>query len=394
MKLLNALAIASIYICNATAKRCWAEQLGYNCCTSSELPVEVTDEDGKWAIENGDWCGIPNERTSPDCWAEDLGFKCCSKSDLKVYFEDEDGKWSVENNQWCGIIEKSNEPEPEPTKQDTPSTETEAPSTETESPSTEPEAPSSIRDIPSKDLLKEMKLGWNLGNTLDAQCIDNLDYSKDQTASETCWGNPKTTEDMFKVLMDNQFNVFRIPTTWSGHFGEAPEYKIDEKWMKRVHEVVDYVYKNGAFVILNIHHETWNHAFSETLDSAKEILAAIWGQIAEEFKGYDEHLIFEGLNEPRKNDTPVEWNGGDKEGWDAVNAMNAVFVETIRASGGNNSKRHLMIPPYAAATNENAFKNFIYPEGDDKLIVSVHNYAPYNFALNNGEGAVTTLMLK
>nr|AAB69348.1 cellulase [Orpinomyces joyonii] len=235
-----------------------------------------------------------------------------------------------------------------------------------------------------------MKFGWNLGNTLDAQCIGTLNYSKDQTASETCWGNPKTTEDMFKVMIDNQFNVFRIPTTWSGHFADEDGHKIDEKWMKRVHEVVDYAYNNGAFVILNIHHETWNHAFSETLETAKVILADIWNQIAEEFKDYNERLIFEGLNEPRKNDTPVEWNGGDKEGWDAVNAMNEVFLKTIRASGGNNPKRHLMIPPYAAATQENSFKNFKYPGGDDKLIVSVHNYAPYNFALNNGDGAVET----
>jgi len=102
-----------------------------------------------------------------------------------------------------------------------------------------------------------------------------------------------------------------------------------------------------------------------------KLLKKFWkrfGQIAEEFKDYDEQLIFEGLNEPRKNDTPVEWNGGDQEGWDAVNAMNAVFLKTIRSSGGNNSKRHLMIPPYAAACNENAFKNYIFPEDDDKVI--------------------------
>ncbi|OUM63313.1 family 5 glycoside hydrolase [Piromyces sp. E2] len=158
--------------------------------------------------------------------------------------------------------------------------------------------------------------------------------------------------------------------------------------MKRVHEIVDYPYKNGAFVILNIHHETWNHAFTETLEEGKVILEKIWSQIAEEFKGYDEHLIFEGQNEPRKNDTPVEWNGGDQEGWDVVNEMNAVFLKTIRSSGGNNVKRHLMIPPYAAAVNEKSLKNFNFPKDDDKVIASVHAYSPYNFALNNGAGAV------
>nr|8GHX_A Chain A, Cellulase CelD [Piromyces finnis]8GHX_B Chain B, Cellulase CelD [Piromyces finnis] len=245
-----------------------------------------------------------------------------------------------------------------------------------------------IRDISSIELIKEMRFGWNLGNTLDAECTSWMDYEKNPIGSETCWGNVKTNEDIFKTLMDNQFNVFRIPTTWTGHIGEAPEYKINEQWMKRVHEIVDYPYKNGAFVILNIHHETWNHAFAETVDEAKVELAQVWKQIAEEFKGYGERLIFEGQNEPRKNGTPVEWNGGDKEGWDVVNAMNAVFLETVRSSGGNNAKRHLMIPPYAAACNENSFKNFDFPEDDDKVIASVHAYSPYNFALNNGEGAV------
>jgi len=377
MKFLNTLTIASVCIANVVAKNCWAEELGFKCCSSSDAKVEYTDNDGEWSIEDGNWCGILKK---PECWAKELGFECCTSKDIEVQYTDKDGNWGIENDTWCGIIEESTTvpvDEPSETTEPVPTTTI-----------VEDSTPSPIRDISSKELIKEMNFGWNLGNTMDAQCIEYLNYEKDQTASETCWGNPKTTEDMFKVLIDNQFNVFRIPTTWSGHFGEAPDYKIDEKWLKRVHEVVDYPYKNGAFVILNLHHETWNHAFSETLDTAKEILEKIWSQIAEEFKDYDEHLIFEGSNEPRKNDTPVEWTGGDQEGWDAVNAMNAVFLKTIRSAGGNNPKRHLMIPPYAAACNENSFNNFIFPEDDDKVIASVHAYAPYNFALNNGEGAV------
>ncbi len=106
----------------------------------------------------------------------------------------------------------------------------------------------------------------------------------------------------------------------------------------------------------------------------------MWSQIAERFQDYDEHLIFEGLNEPRKKGTDVEWNGGDQEGWDVVNALNAVFVRTIRESGGNNTDRILMIPGYAA--NAWAALEHIQVPEDDKIIVSVHAYEPYDFALN------------
>lgn len=246
-----------------------------------------------------------------------------------------------------------------------------------------------MRNIPSKELVKELTIGWSLGNTLDAHCFDDIDYNKNQLASETCWGNPKTTQALYDKLYDIGFNTFRIPTTWSGHFGNGPDYKINDQWMKRVHEIVDYALSNGSYAILNIHHETWNHAFAKNLNSAKTILVAIWKQIAAEFANYDEHLIFEGLNEPRKVGDPAEWNGGDSEGWNFVNEMNDLFVKTIRATGGNNALRHLMIPTYAACTMDGAINNFRFPSGDDKIIVSLHSYSPYNFALNNGPGAVS-----
>jgi len=441
MKIINVLYLAGLIIAGAKSsiildipdELCWAKKLGYECCKKAGKPAYYTDEDGKWSVENKEWCGIVEElqpQADPNCWAKVLGYECCKKSPKTVYYTDDDGEWGVENNDWCGIIKPVEVTEPvaitepvettyetyeittettyevttettieeEPTEpvvqttnviKPTESTIEEKPTeTSLEEPTEEPEGPLTIRDISSKELIKEMIMGWNLGNTLDADCSSWMNYEKDPIGSETCWGNVKTTEGIYKALMDNQFNVFRIPTTWTGHIGEAPDYKINEEWLKRVHEIVDYPYKNGAFVILNTHHESWNHAFSETLDVAKDMLAKIWAQIAEEFKDYDEHLIFEGLNEPRKNGTPVEWNGGDQEGWDAVNEMNAVFMKTIRSAKGNNVMRHLMIPPYAAACNANSFANFIYPENDDKVIASVHAYSPYNFALNTGEGAV------
>ncbi|OUM68198.1 glycoside hydrolase family 5 protein [Piromyces sp. E2] len=238
-----------------------------------------------------------------------------------------------------------------------------------------------IKNISSKELIKDMKIGWSLGNTMDATCYEQMDYSVDPTGSETCWVGIKTTPELYQKLNELGFNVFRIPTTWTGHFGDAPDYKINEEWMKRVHEIVDYALSTGSYAILNLHHETWNYAFAENVEKAKIIIRAIWTQIANEFSEYDEHLLFEGSNEPRKVDTEVEWNGGDEEGWNAVNEMNAEFIKTVRATGGNNLLRHLLIPTYAASAEEIALAHVAYPTDDDKVIVSVHAYSPYEFAL-------------
>lgn len=232
-----------------------------------------------------------------------------------------------------------------------------------------------MRDISSFELIKEMKVGWSLGNTLDA-----YDGRVEGNETETCWGNPAATYELFTAVKDAGFNVVRIPVTWTGHMDA--EGNIDEAWMDRVQEVVDYAYGQDLFVILNIHHEDWHDPYDNRFEKASEKLKKVWTQIGERFKDYDEKLIFEGLNEPRKRNTPLEWNGGDAEGHDVVNKLDAVFVETIRSLGGNNPKRHLMIPDYAASVTDSAMNDFVFPEGDDKLILSLHAYTPYDFALD------------
>lgn len=229
-----------------------------------------------------------------------------------------------------------------------------------------------IRDISSAELIKEIKIGWSLGNTLDA-------YASNDVSSETSWGNPVTTKEMITAVKDAGFNIVRIPTTWYNHMDENGT--VDESWMNRVQEVVDYAYSQDMFVILNIHHEDWHDPYYDTADATFEKLKSLWTQIGTHFAGYDECLIFEGMNEPRKRNTPQEWNGGDKEGHDVVNRMNAAFVSAIRALGGNNAKRHLMLPTYGASPSGGAIADFVLPEGDDKLIVSIHAYLPYTFAL-------------
>lgn len=234
--------------------------------------------------------------------------------------------------------------------------------------------PSSPISANSMEFVKNIKIGWNLGNTLDATGSSGL-------GSETSWGNPKTTKGMIDALKGAGFNTLRIPVSWGKHTGAAPDYTIDEDWMDRVQEVVDYGIDNGMYVILNMHHEDWHFPSYDNLDSAKAQLTKMWAQIAKRFQDYDEHLIFEGLNEPRKTGTNVEWTGGDEESWDVVNQLDAAFVDTIRDAGGNNKTRFLMIPPYAASASPNAQKALIVPE-DDRIIVSIHGYAPYDFALN------------
>lgn len=231
-----------------------------------------------------------------------------------------------------------------------------------------------IEDIASIELIKRLKIGWNLGNTLDATGGSGL-------GTETSWGNPITTKEMIDLVKERGFNVLRVPTTWEKHLGSGPDYTVDEAWLDRVQEVVNYGIKNDMYVILNMHHEEWHFPSYDNEEKAKDILTRVWKQIADRFENYDECLIFEGMNEPRMKGTEVEWNGGNDEGWDVVNKLNAAFVETIREAGGNNPKRHLMIPTYAASSDPRSWQKFEIPE-DDKVIVSLHAYTPYNFALN------------
>lgn len=233
--------------------------------------------------------------------------------------------------------------------------------------------PKEIRDISSWELVKELKYGWNLGNTMDATGNAGV-------AAETSWQSVKTNPKMMELLKNDGFNIVRIPVSWDKHMDK--DYKVGKNWMARVHEIVDYAIDNGLYVILNTHHEDWYFPTEENKEEDIKQLKALWEQIAEEFKDYDEHLIFEGLNEPRLRNTANEWNGGTEEARQIVAEYEKAFYETVRSSGGNNPKRHLMMTGYAAASDRNALKAVYIPENDDKIIVSVHAYTPYNFALN------------
>lgn len=235
---------------------------------------------------------------------------------------------------------------------------------------------SALETMTSTEICREITIGWSLGNTLDANGGSGL-------STETSWGNPKATEELILAVKDAGFNAVRIPTTWCKHITDTTNYTIDTQWLDRVQEVVDYAYDNGMYVILNAHHEDFNDPYESTYKQASKELCAIWKQVAERFRDYDERLIFEGQNEPRKKNTPYEWNGGDIEGRKVVNQLNADFVKTVRATGGNNAYRFLMVPTYGASSG--GLTGFELPD-DDHLIVSIHAYIPYNFAMNYGGG--------
>ena len=237
----------------------------------------------------------------------------------------------------------------------------------------EDDTPKPMKDISGWEIVKEMTYGWNLGNTMDATGNNGL-------GNETAWQSAKTTKQMYDLLVKDGFNLARIPVTWDSHMDK--DYNVDPEWMARVKEIVDYAIDDGMYVILNTHHEEWYFPKESDKEQDKEQLAALWKQIAEEFKNYDEHLIFEGLNEPRLRGTAKEWSGGDKASRAIVAEYEKVFYDTVRASGGNNDKRILMMTGYAASSSKNCLKEVYLPENDDKVIVSVHAYLPYSFALD------------
>jgi endoglucanase len=157
--------------------------------------------------------------------------------------------------------------------------------------------------------------------------------------------------------------------------------------MARVVEIVDWAMDNGMFVVLNSHHD--NILFGlldDGMEESQYAFARVWQQIAYTFRDYNERLMFEGLNEPRTYGSPAEWSGGTAEEHNNLNILNQIFVDVVRASGGNNAYRVLMVPTYAASAAASAQRAFVMPADTvpDRIAVSIHIYAPWEFALRTG----------
>lgn len=225
--------------------------------------------------------------------------------------------------------------------------------------------------------VRNLGIGFNLGNTLD---VHDLHFDTNQpTDFEIYWGNPVTTKEMIADIKEAGFGVLRIPVSWEEHLDENGV--VHKEWMDRVQQLVDYAISEDLHVIINAHHDSWYTPDDAHLDSAKKRMSQLWSQISERFAAYDERLLFESMNEPRLIGTDEEWTVGTPRAREIVNELNEVFVRTVRKSGGMNEKRYLLLPTYCARVETAALEDFRLPQ-DERLILSVHLYVPFDFALN------------
>ena len=263
------------------------------------------------------------------------------------------------------------------------------------------------------EAVKNMKVGWNLGNTFDSHKIGVTGV----TETETQNGQAVTTPELMEMMKMAGFNAIRVPVTWYPHLDASGN--IDPAWMARIREVVDYVINQGMYCIINVHHDTgktgksdenkgWLRAKRENYLKNKERFEMIWQQIATEFKDYNHLLLFEGYNEmldtldsfnyaSYKTDKRINITNeqGDvvaqipydadvaQSAYDAVNAYAKSFVETVRATGGNNAHRNLIVSTYAAADarsqgtyNKEPFVKMQKPEDSNHIAFEIHTYPP------------------
>ena len=252
--------------------------------------------------------------------------------------------------------------------------------------------------LSAMDLAKQMECGWNLGNTLDSRDSWSAQSKKfpfsQGLSSETCWGEEKTTQEIIETGIKNGYKTIRLPVTWCNHIIDT-NYTIDPKWMARVKQIVDWSIDAGYYVILNEHHSVHDDMSnplkhyegyivrSGDEKETKAFLQAIWKQISETFNNnYDEHLIFETMNEPRNTAHEHCWNPQPKSCKECkadvqlLNELNQLILDTIRASGGNNANRFVMIPGMGTSIATALADYFELPKDSakDKLIITVHCY--------------------
>ncbi|MBQ8048425.1 MAG: cellulase family glycosylhydrolase [Bacteroidales bacterium] len=234
-------------------------------------------------------------------------------------------------------------------------------------------------------MAERLGIGWNMGNHFDAQ--------NNGVSGETLWGNPKATQTTFTKVKAAGFNTVRIPVTWLGHIGEAPEYRIEDAWLDRVAEVVGYAEAAGLNAIINMHHDGADSKFWLDIKGAAtnpavhqqilEQVSAMWGQIADRFKDKGDFLIFEAFNEI--HDGGWGWGANRNDGgkqYKCLNEWNQAFVDAVRAAGGENEDRILGIPAYCTNVDI-SLESFVMPEdtAKDRLMMAVHCYDPYDYTL-------------
>lgn len=265
------------------------------------------------------------------------------------------------------------------------------------------EQPSVYNFETAAEAVKNMKVGWNLTNSLGCfYSEEELDrnnipqtwkkYNFTTKDYETIWGNPVTKPDLIKMLRKAGINAIRIPVAWWCHM--ELDGTIDRVWMNRVHEVVDYVIDQGMYCIINKATDDWTRLYPQDYDNKRVLFEKLWKQIAEEFKDYDEHLLFEGYNELRDKygswgfaaSAASEYNADDAmEAYETLGKYAQSFVDVVRATGGNNKTRNLIVNTYSGANGTSDWHGEFMVEPLDKfklpkdkdnshLIIGVHAY--------------------
>lgn len=252
----------------------------------------------------------------------------------------------------------------------------------------------SFEDLNQSQIVEAMGPGWNLGNQLES-VTDNV-------PEETNWGNPVITEKLIQSVKAAGFKSIRIPVSYFAKIDDDKDYTIDSKWLDRVQEVVDYCIKNDLYAVINIHGDGYN-----TIDGGwllcngknqteiKKKYKKVWKQIAERFKNYDEHLLFESMNE----EFDGSYSEPNKEYYQNINDYNQIFVDTVRKTGDNNTKRWLIIPgwntnidytagDYGFKLPTDQYRNKSIDKEEQRIMISVHYYSPWDFC--GGENCVIT----
>ena len=252
----------------------------------------------------------------------------------------------------------------------------------------------SFEDLNQSQIVEAMGPGWNLGNQLES-VTDNV-------PEETNWGNPVITEKLIQSVTAAGFKSIRIPVSYFAKIDDDKDYTIDSKWLDRVQEVVNYCIKNDLYAVINIHGDGYN-----TIDGGwllcngknqteiKKKYKKVWKQIAERFKNYDEHLLFESMNE----EFDGSYSEPNKEYYQNINDYNQIFVDTVRKTGDNNTKRWLIIPgwntnidytagDYGFKLPTDQYRDKSIDKEEQRIMISVHYYSPWDFC--GGENGVIT----
>lgn len=252
--------------------------------------------------------------------------------------------------------------------------------TETSATVSEAEKKSDMRDITTMELVKEMGYGINLGNTFEA-CGDWIN-GKTPDDFQQAWGSPVITKEIIQTYADAGFGVLRIPVAWSNMISDDGKYTIAPEYIDRVKEAVDWTLDSGMYAIINIHWDGgWVNEFPENKEESMKRFTVMWTQIAAAFEDYPDTLMFEGQNEELGWESIWNpWSGTEeqkKESYALVNEVNQAFVDTIRAGGGNNPQRHLLISGYNTGIDRSCDPLFKMPDDPaGRMALSVHYYTP------------------